>query len=85
MDGRERRRPCLFFLRIRYDNGIQVVWGSFGNITVGTFITFPMPFSMMGYGIVCDKCIAEDWQLNGFTASAVESVYVSYNCVGYWK
>lgn len=70
---------------IRFDNGIQIVWGQFGNITDQQTITFPVPFAHQYYGLVADKCVCQNWSNVSFVAGSVTSQYVSYICIGTWK
>ena len=70
---------------IRFDNGIQIVWDQFSNITEQTVISFPVPFIHGYYGIVADKCVCNNWNTASFMACSVTSPYVTYVCIGRWK
>ena len=70
---------------IRFDNGVQICWGQFGNITDQQIITFHVPFVGGYYGLVADKCVCQNWSNESFLAGSVSSPYVSYICIGKWK
>lgn len=77
--------PVFNVMHLRFDNGVQICWDQFGNITEQQIITFPVPFVRGYYGLVADKCLCQNWSNVSFVAGSVSSPYVSYICIGKWK
>jgi hypothetical protein len=76
---------------IRYENGIQICWGGFANVSVPRTITYPVAFS--GYpsvGIDRGTMICGNWSSTGCNVAMVAGgtstgQYLKWIAIGKWK
>ena len=76
---------------IRYENGIQICWGGFANVSVPRTITYSLAFkSIPAVGLDRGNMMCGNWQTTGCNISMVaggtaNGQYLKWIAIGYWK
>lgn len=79
---------------IRFESGLQIVWGWTTATTAGTSVTFPVPFVNASYGVAAQttgSSLTAGWSNKTTTGITIQSSHATaqagleYICIGKWK